>query len=329
MAYVRKLKSKWRAQIERGDVRKSKVFDTKAEATNWAATEEAALLALKAGKYPRKTLAEAIEEYREKVTPTKEGEQKEGLRLTAIQRDFPWLVEKLLSEVKTPDLVRWRDARLKKVTPGSVRRDVNLLRNLFTVARKEWHWCGDSPFIGFSVPNDNPPRTRRVATAEVRRICRWLGYRTSKVERKQQEVALAFLVSLRTGMRAGEVLSLGDHNVDLRRRVATVEHKMQHLTGRTREVPMTKGAVRLLRPYMGRGKIFSVSSKSLDAIFRKATRALMIEDIHFHDARAEALTRLAKRVDVLTLSRISGHKDLRLLMEVYFRESSEDIAARI
>jgi hypothetical protein len=34
-------------------------------------------------------------------------------------------------------------------------------------------------------------------------------------------------------------------------------------------------------------------------------------------------------VDVLTLSKISGHTDLRMLSSVYYRESAEDIAARI
>jgi integrase len=67
----------------------------------------------------------------------------------------------------------------------------------------------------------------------------------------------------------------------------------------------------------------------LDALFRKARNALMIPDLHFHDSRAEALTRLARKVDVMTLARISGHKDLRVLLETYYRESASDIAARL
>jgi hypothetical protein len=33
-------------------------------------------------------------------------------------------------------------------------------------------------------------------------------------------------------MRAGEILSLGKKNLNLKRRVASVAHKTQHLTGR-------------------------------------------------------------------------------------------------
>jgi integrase len=326
MAYVKKLKTgRWRAQIERMGVRKSAVFDTKAEAAGWATKEEAALLAVKHGAYPRKTLADAMDRYEREVSSGKRGARAEGLRFAAFLRDFPDIAGKIVSDIDTPDMVRWRDSRLKKVSAGSVQRDINLLSHVFTVARDEWRWCRTSPFTGMRRPGDNPSRTRRVLPSEVKRLCRWLGYRTGEVRTKQQQVALAFLLGLRTGMRAGEILSLSPANVDLERRVATVQHKMQHLTGKPRTVPLSRQAVRLLRGHQG----FTLSSDSLDALFRKARNALMIPDLHFHDSRAEALTRLARKVDVMTLARISGHKDLRVLLETYYRESASDIAARL
>jgi integrase len=329
MAYITKHKGRWRAQIERAGVRKSAVFDTKAAAADWAATEEAALLAVKRGAYPRKSLSAAIERYVAEVSSRKRGERHEALRLAALERDFPHLAAMQLNDIDTPHMAAWRDARLKVVSAGSVQRDINLLSNLFTVARDEWRWCGKSPFTGMRRPGNNPARTRRVLPREVKRLCRWLGYRTGRVHTKQQEVALAFLVGLRTGMRAGEVLSLSDATVSLQRRVASVAHKTQHITGKPRDVPLSRQAVRLLSQVAGRGKFFSVGSASLDALFRKARDALLLSDLHFHDSRAEALTRLARKVDVMTLARISGHKDLRTLMDVYYREAASDIAARM
>jgi integrase len=64
-------------------------------------------------------------------------------------------------------------------------------------------------------------------------------------------------------------------------------------------------------------------------LFRRARDSVLLGDLHFHDARATALTMLSRRVDVLTLARISGHRDLSLLLNTYFRESAQEIAARL
>jgi integrase len=329
VAYIRKVNGKWKAEVERLGKRTSKTFLTKSEAGQWAAAQETAILADKGALYPRKTLADAVDKYSKEISPGKEGSRNEILRLAALCRDFPALAEKQLIDVTTPDMAEWRDARLKLVTPGSVQRDINLIRNVFAIARDEWHWCGHSPFKGLRMPGENPARTRRVLPAEVKRICRRLHYKTGVVEQKSQEVAIAFLIGLRTGMRASEIISLGDDNVDLTKRVARVKHKTQYLTGRPREVPLTRQGVRLLGYLAGRGRYFRVTADSASTLFRKAVRFLLIDDLHFHDSRAEALTRLARKVDVMTLARVSGHADLRILLEVYYRESAADIAGRL
>lgn len=329
MAHIYKQRDKWRAQVQRKGQRVSKSFRTKAEAILWAQSIEAEILQANGPGFPRKTFADAIDRYKRDVSSTKKGERHECMRLDAFVRDFPHIAGKLLTEVKTSDMVSWRDARLKEVTPASVSRTVSTFSNLFKLAIKEWGWCGHNPCEDMKAPGDNPPRTRRIKPREVKTIVRWLGYRTGeKPQTKMQEVALAFMVSLRTAMRAGEVLQLGAATVDLDKGVALVEHKTQHLTGKPREVPLSPKAVRLLRPVMAE-RIFSVSSASLDALFRKAKANTLIQDLHFHDARAEALTRFAKKVDVLTLARISGHRDLRVLFDHYYRETAEDISKRL
>jgi integrase len=328
MAYIHKDGSKWRVQVEKNGVRKSASFATKAEATGWAAREESAILDAKRGQYPRKTLAEAMDRYVDEVSVKKAGARFERLRLEALAREFPELAGKVLHTVNPSDMARWRDRRLKTVSSGTVQREINILSHVFTKARDEWLWCGDTPFKGVSRPGDNPPRTRRVSQIEVDAICFQLNYE-GKVESKLQEVALAFLISLETGMRAGEILSLTPERVDLETRVVTVAHKMRYVTLADREIPLTREAVALLQLVSHRKRYFTVSSASLDALFRKARKAALLEDLHFHDARAEALTRLSRRVDVMTLAKISGHKDLALLQSTYYRETAEQIAARI
>lgn len=327
MASIGRHRDGYRAQVYVREQRASKTFRTMREAQAWAAAMEAKMQAPLGSRY---TVREMIERYIDEVIPRKRGAQHEEHQAKALLRDFPDLAAKKLSEVDTPDLAAWRDARFKTVTDGTVLRNLSWLRHAFRLAREEWKWMDRNPITGLTMPRNPAARTRRVHWKEIKLICRNLDYRPGRAPvTKYQEVALAFMVGLRSAMRAGEILSLSKDTLSLKRRVASVEHKTQHLTGRPREVPLTRAAIRLLTPVAHRERCFTISSAVLDTLFRKARDRLMIEDLHFHDTRAEALTRLARKVDVLTLSKISGHKDLRILQNAYYRETAAEIAARL
>lgn len=64
-------------------------------------------------------------------------------------------------------------------------------------------------------------------------------------------------------------------------------------------------------------------------MWAKYREQMMLGDLTIHDTRGTAITRLSRHVDVLTLSRITGIKDLRLLNDRYYRERDEEIAARL
>jgi len=94
-------------------------------------------------------------------------------------------------------------------------------------------------------------------------------------------------------------------------------------------VPLSTEAIRILAQLPRDGEsVFGISTAQIDALFRKAKARAMIDDLHFHDSRAVAITRLAQRLDILTLARMVGHRDLRML-QVYYRESAEDIAKKL
>lgn len=73
---------------------------------------------------------------------------------------------------------------------------------------------------------------------------------------------------------------------------------------------------------------FGISSASLDSLFRKYRNKTTIENMTFHDTRHEAITRLAKKLHVLDLARMTGHRDIKKLM-LYYNISAEDIAGKL
>ena len=337
MAYVRKYRTGWRAEIDRAGIRSSKTFETKAAAVAWATREEAAVMAGSRGEFPAKTLADAFHRYEKEVSSKKRGTRAEALRFGAFERNFPELAQKVLHTITTPDLVTWRDGRLQVVSASSVVREAAQLRNVWTVAAQEWHWCAEpSPWRALKLPAKAHARTRRTEWHEVKALLRHMGYKTKiPPAMPQAEVAYAYLVAQHTAMRAGEIQGLCRSSVDLSRRVVTlVTHKTVELEG-TRFVPFTGKAARVLRVLddrakaAGRDAYFTISSQSIDVLFRKVRDYLMLENLHFHDSRADALTRMARRMDVMTLARVSGHRDLRQLLDAYYRETASQIASRI
>lgn len=337
MAYFNKVAGGWRAQVVRKGVRVSRTCATKAEAQAWATQEEAAILAGARGEFPRRTLGEALDRYELEVIARKpKSRRADLLRFAALRRDFPALVGKVLHEITAGDLAAWRDARLQRVSGSSVLREAQQLRPVWTVAIDEWGWAGRSPWRGLRLPAKSHARTRTASWREVRVMLRSVGYRRSVAPVLPQAQAVwAYMVALHTALRSGEILRMARSNVDLKRRLYRLEsHKTDAHVG-ARLVPFTPRAARLLAVLdraaadAGRDAYFTISDASRDTLYRKVRDRLMIDGLRFHDARATALTWLAKRYDVMTLARISGHTDINELYRTYFRTSAEEIAARL
>ena len=328
MAHLYSLPSgRLRCQIALSGIRKSKTFATRGAAKAWAVREEAAILDGTGSKWPAKTMADAIKRYLKEVTPTKGGEKAEAVMLRHTLADFPDLCAKLLHTVTTEDLSAWRDQRLRTVSGSTVVRYGAVLRNVWTVAGREWKWCPRiSPWSDLRFPDHNPARERINGWREIRQMLRRLNYLSGRSpDSMMEQVAYAWLIALRTAMRVQEVLQIAPAVTDLKARVVILnKHKTIRTTGRPRHVPITKQAARLIALCPE----FTVSAASLDALFRKARKHCGLSGFTFHDSRATALTLLSRKVDILTLQRISGHKNINQLVP-YYRESSASIARRL
>ncbi len=325
MASIKQHNGKWRVFIFKNGVRKTKVFDVKAKAQAWAAQTEADIIAGKRGDVPNKTFGQLLEKYRDEVSPTKKGERWERLRLNLILRDE--IAKVKLPNLSQPDFAAWRDRRLESVTSASVRREWVLLSSACSIAVKEWHWLKEHPMHGVKMPSHGKARDRIATQDEIERLSVALGYSRKEPPRSVgARVGAAMLFAIESAMRAGEIAALDWRNVHIQRRFLHVE------SGKTdaasRDVPLSEEAIRLLRQMGTESLVFNLSTTQIDANFRKAKKMAMIDGLTFHDLRHTAITRLAKKLDVLALARMVGHRDLKMLM-VYYNESAEDMAGRL
>lgn len=336
MAYYRKRASGWQAMVRlKGHEPLSGTFATKKAAVEWATEEEAAIRAGRRGTFPAKTLDDAMLRYELEVTSTKRSGRAESIRLNALRKDYPDLARKILHKITPADLSAWRDSRLAKVSPGSVQRDINLLRHLWNVAAKEWGWCSkDTPWSGIRLPGDNAPREGMWRWQQIRALLRRMGYRTGRPPTcPHEEIAHMMLLGLSTGMRQGEIHGLEKARINLDAgTIRLASHKTFETVG-ARTIPVPRRALKLLAVLVKNadqaGRLFRVRQASVDTLFRRYRDQCLIKGLTFHDTRATALTLLARRVDLMTLCRISGHVDPSMILKRYYRERVEDIAARI
>ncbi|MFC3873283.1 site-specific integrase [Neisseria musculi] len=333
-SFTKKSNGSWLVQVRhkagggRAAFNKSAVFSRKVDAQQWAAKIEAEWQAFRAGITPMMPFSELLTRYRDEVSPTKRGFKNE---INVINR----VLKTPLADVMLPDLSdlqfkMWADQRLKEVQTATVRREWNVLSAVMAAAVKDWRLLPENYLLRLRKPDGSPPRTRRVSAAEVDAICYCAGYSADCVPDKQvQRVAAAFLFALETAMRVGEILSLLPENVHFEKRYV---HLPTTKNGHARDVPLSGRAAAILKQVAdshGGRTVFGVTKGSCDSQFRKLLDMAQIDGLHFHDSRREALTRLAKIYQPMELAKISGHKDLRILLNTYYAPTAEELAAKM
>lgn len=326
MATISKRGSRYRAEVYVGGVRKSKTLDTKAEARSWAAQMESHLGAMEKGVSTTHTLLDAMHRYADEVSIEKKGERWELVRLKMFER-FAIASVKLidLRREHFEDFIKMRSADVK---PSSINRELNLLSHVLTQARR-WRLMSHSPMDDLKRPKDPPPRDRRILQSEIDQILFVLGYaEDNEIRMQQQRVAVAFLFAIETAMRAGEIAGIQRKHIDAQARTILLPETKN---GRKRVVPLSNEALRLIRrlePWPAEGPVFGVSSGSISTWFKRAVGRTDIHDLTFHDTRHEATTRLAQKLEVLDLARVTGHMDIKQLL-VYYNKSAADLAAQL
>lgn len=327
MASIVKRGESYRARVRhRGRGAESATFPTLALARAWAASREGEIANGRAGLLPRRTVKDAIDRYLEREAPQHKGERWERLRLAKISRGLDW-IDRPLAAVTREMLSDWRDGLTRKLAPSSARREYGLLRRIFALAATEWGWLHADPFRAVRPPPAGKPRSQRVADAEADAIYAALGWVPGTPPKNaSQALAAAFALALETALRQGELLRLTRADVDTEGRVL---HVGPSKNGQPRDVPLSKGALAIIGVLPDKGRLFEVASRSADTLFRRARDGAGLQHINFHDSRREATTRLAGKLDALTLARVTGHRDLKVLLATYYQPRMDEVAAML
>lgn len=259
------------------------------------------------------TTRDLFDKYAKEVSPTKKGAKWEVVRLKKIAR-AAWAAKRV-NEVTKKDINDWKAEQ--SVSAASVRREMNLVSAVFNYAIREWSLPIKNPLQGVSRPADSRARERRPSTAELGAI------RSHFAEKK---MGLLVELAIETAMRLSELCSIEWADVNLDGQYITLSDTKN---GTKRNVPLSTRAVELLRPHVSKGPVIGITAGSAGVFWREAMKVLKIEDLHFHDLRHEATTRLStKLVNVLELAAVTGHKSLKHLQR-YYNPDPTDLAKKL
>jgi len=207
--------------------------------------------------------------------------------------------------------------------------------------------AGDAPTVA---PGGEEPESERGAQdGELERVARASG---------SALLPQIIWLAVETAMRRGEIVSLLWMHVDLNR---CVVHLPSTKNGNARDVPLSSRAVAVLlelkNSYDAKGnptedgesdadRVFEIRSDAVTRAFERAVararkiyvdecRAAKLKpdgkfltDLRFHDLRHEATSRLASIFPMHELTKITGHKDPRMLMR-YYHPRAEDLAKKL
>ena len=309
-----------RAIVRRkGHKTQTATFKRKIDAEKWARKLESTI---DEGEFvqPIKTLTSVLFlRYREEVSTLKLGHRWEKNRINKLMREAHWM-SLPLSDMSGDALQAWKIKRLTEVSGASVDRELNLISSVFSHAIKEWRIkLRANPASTVSRPPKVRHRTRRVAPEETAALWAYFG---DKLNSQKAYVPWMFEFAIETGLRLSELGRLRWADVHLAERWI---HVLPGKNGDPRATPLTGRAVELLTALPRRGeRVFPVNIGSIGCEFRDACTALKITDLHFHDTRHEATSRLCKVFEILELSKVIGHRDLKSL-QVYYNPTPQEL----
>lgn len=328
MATITKRKNGWSVQIRRkGYPQQTRTLPTKAEAQAWAREQEGridrALAPINLRVLKGTTLRELLERYLREVTPTKDSEYTEAARLKKVLREQAFC-DLALADLTPKVFADYRTARLATVKPGTVHRELGLIRHALEVARREWDMdLPANPLDRVKRPRLANARDRRLGPGEYERLM------VALQRTRNPLVAPVIEFAIHTAMRRGELLALTWEQVNWQLRTAYIADSK---TGVPRTIPLLDGALAVLRrlkPELARGRVFPVSMEALKQAWERARDRAELGDLHFHDLRHEAVSRLCEMgLTLPEVALISGHKDPRMLFR-YVNLRPADLAKKL
>ena len=332
MASFTRVGSKWQARIrKKGFPSTSENFDTKKEAETWAAKIETEMNEkLYKDKRALKNLTLGI---------------LVGLYFKKEQDDAPYgatkranlnRINRMLGDVLLPALTFDRLVTFVKDRKAQGAGGVTIGMDIAEIATvlRSWHEEKDKDFDSkvftkvraYMTKNGLDPksehRDRRPTEEELTAIKKHFD------AKPRQKIPMSTLIdfAVASAMRASEIARIAWKDVDFVKKTVIIRKRKHPTRPRDQVVPLLGKAWEILMAQPQTEKrIFPYNHRTFSTIFPRAVKACGIEDLHFHDLRHEAASKLFERgYDIPRVAMVTGHMDWKMLAR-YTQLRPEDL----
>lgn len=313
----------------------SKSFPKKILAEQWARKKESEIDAhtYKDSRLAEKTpISTLFSRYGDEITPTREptSHTPEKSRLKTLKGYYSGYTA---AGTRPEHIVQYVRHRLKDVGSDSVRKELQLLSDVFDCARAMWDIHVSNP-----VPDARRIlRKLRLLDTVIRRSRRLLKGEYEKIRdsnhKKFTVINKLALFCIETGMRRLELCNAMREHVDRQRFVIHVpKSKTDWKTGKKgRAIPLSPLALEILDslPLRIDGYLFGLQPRSVTQAFDRLCEKEKIADLRIHDLRHEAISRwFEKGLTIPEVASMSGHSDWRSI-KIYTHPDPEKLAKRL
>ena len=324
MATIRKKAGKWQGLIRRSFHKPiSKTFISKQDAQRWARETERQI---EVGQYVdlseanKTTLKALLERYEREVSSKKRSSADKYLIKNIMRHE---IVSKVLAQISTTDVAKFRDARLETISGSSCNRELSILSDCIKRAINEWGcYIRENPVKANLRCKENNKRNRRLDVGEYEKLMS-----SCKNNRAFWCPVIAF--AIHTGMRRGELLNITWDMVQWDKKFIKLPAHITK-TNRDRNVPLQPHAIEILQnlPRSLGGKIFPIGIKNFERSWRAICKRANITGLRFHDLKREAVSRLfEKGLSVSEVQTFVGNSFATL--SVYTEHNSTTLAEKL
>jgi integrase len=234
------------------------------------------------------------------------------------------LAQTTVADVSRSDVQRFMDALSRDgLSAASVGLERAVLRGFFNYARKKWKWSqpAENPAAGLTLPTVDNERKRVLSLAEQQLLDEAFN------DTRNEQLKHVYVLLRETAMRASEPLLHATWDcVDWERSVLSLTDGKDG----KREVPLSPVAVealQALRPGKPGERIVAMTYEALKAGVRRACERAGVENLHIHDLRRTAATRMALDTGSAFMVKVlTGHKTLEMVQR-YVNVTADDVVA--